>query len=536
MARRHRKPSRKAHSPTTKRTRPRARLRAEALEPRILLSASWVDADTGEALDGATAGNDAFHGDAGADLAHGLDGDDFLAGGDGADRLSGGAGADRLSGGAGNDVLSGGRGDDVLSGGAGHDRLWGGSGDDLLRGGAGNDRLAGGSGADVLRGGAGNDVLHGGSGNDVLAGGSGNDRLSGGSGADRLSGGAGNDRLVGGAGDDVLHGGAGDDVLVGGRGHDMVSYEDAPSGVHVDLTARGFQDTGGGGTDALRGVEGVRGSAHDDTFSFSRPRAGATYTVEGGGGMNTLDLSRFAGDQVSVSEDGSSLEVDLGGGRSFRIEFTDVQRIETADGVIEVAAPASGSAPPAGEAPAALATPSGFASTSDLEGAAGTGAGSPHPAPAAGGAGDLPDSAFEQLRVLDAHGELPEGLDLSGGAEGVEIGVHGVVGATLDAVDAPDPAAGGELELEAEEPAGDAPPREPFDLSGFRGERFEDVFEVEAGDPEPVVAPGAAAEVGPAPVEAPEPSFFARMLALVRSAGSSGGRSEDEHRDSPGLR
>ncbi len=74
-----------------------ASLDIEALEPRILLSATWVDADTGDPLDGATEGNDSSTGTDGAD---GLSDDDLMSGGDSNDQLFGGSGDDSLFGGS----------------------------------------------------------------------------------------------------------------------------------------------------------------------------------------------------------------------------------------------------------------------------------------------------------------------------------------------------------------------------------------------------------------------------------------------------
>ncbi|MEM8783495.1 MAG: putative Ig domain-containing protein, partial [Planctomycetota bacterium] len=74
----------------------RAKLKPETLEQRILLSASWVDADTGDPVADATAGDDLYLGDELANLADGGDGDDTLFGGLGGDTLTGGDGDDTL--------------------------------------------------------------------------------------------------------------------------------------------------------------------------------------------------------------------------------------------------------------------------------------------------------------------------------------------------------------------------------------------------------------------------------------------------------
>ena len=85
-------------------SRRRAELSTETLEPRILLSATWVDADTGDALEEASDGNDIGTGSDAADILNGLDGNDQLFGGDGDDELSGESGDDELNGGEGTDT------------------------------------------------------------------------------------------------------------------------------------------------------------------------------------------------------------------------------------------------------------------------------------------------------------------------------------------------------------------------------------------------------------------------------------------------
>jgi Ca2+-binding RTX toxin-like protein len=225
-----------------------------------------------------------------------------LQGTQGADTLTGGAGDDTLYGYAGNDILKGGAGDDVLAGNEGADTLQGGDGDDYLLGGPGNDTLDGGAGGDWaayedataavkvdlniiiaqntggggtdkligiehVYGSAFNDTLTGNAEANMMVGGAGNDVVSGGKGDDTLWGSAGNDTLDGGDGDDYLVGGAGDDIVKGGAGWDWSSYEDATAGVTVDLNKTTAQNTGGGGTDTLSGVEHLYGTKFNDTLT-----------------------------------------------------------------------------------------------------------------------------------------------------------------------------------------------------------------------------------------------------------------------------
>ena len=121
----------------------KASFTTDILEPRILMSATWVDTTTNEQELDASDGNDTGTGSSVDDVLNGLGGDDKLFGNDGNDQLSGGSGDDDLFGGQGNDLLAGGSGNDELSGDAGNDNLSGGSGNDVLLGGEGDDRLSG---------------------------------------------------------------------------------------------------------------------------------------------------------------------------------------------------------------------------------------------------------------------------------------------------------------------------------------------------------------------------------------------------------
>ncbi|MBU0638696.1 MAG: LEPR-XLL domain-containing protein, partial [Planctomycetes bacterium] len=236
----------------------KARGRIEALEQRILLSATWVDAHTGELLDGPTASDDAFTGTEAADVADALDGDD---------------------------VLQGLAGDDILSGNDGADSLFGDTGDDSLFGGAGDDSLHGGEGSDTLSGGEGDDVIFAGE----------------------------------------SHGGVpASDVIDGGAGSDTADYSNAGAAVNVDLTTGTV--SGATEADTLTNIESVVGSDYDDTFSFSSPSAGDTYSVDGGGGDNTIDLSNF--DRAAATFSHGEITIDLGDGQSLSIEHENIDHVQ----------------------------------------------------------------------------------------------------------------------------------------------------------------------------------------------------------------
>jgi Ca2+-binding RTX toxin-like protein len=251
----------------------------------------------------------------------------------------------------------------ILTGGGGADTLHGMDGDDRLVGGAGDDTLYGGEDSDVLIGGAGTDFLDGyeedgdptrqvgidtASYEDAATGVTVNLALTDpqntvGAGFDtlvhieNLTGSDHNDILTGDAGDNVLIGGAGDDTLTGGDGDgdgsDTASYAAAGSGVTVDLTLAGPQNTVGAGIDTLAGIENLTGSDYNDTLigddgvNFIRggfgddilDGAGDSDFLDGGSGDDLLrdsdgnDLldGGFGVDTVSYRDAGAAVQVDL---------------------------------------------------------------------------------------------------------------------------------------------------------------------------------------------------------------------------------
>lgn len=116
----------------------------------------------------------------------------------------------------------------------------------------------------TIRGTDGNDALTGTPGDDVIRALGGDDTIDGGGGNDVLCGDEGNDSVVGGGGDDSLDGGAGDDRLDGGVGFDVVFYRWSPGPVVASLTSL---TATGYGNDSLAGLEGLAGSAFDDSLT-----------------------------------------------------------------------------------------------------------------------------------------------------------------------------------------------------------------------------------------------------------------------------
>ena len=275
-----------------------------------------------------------------AGTASGADGNDLLSGFEAItgsvfnDTLTGDAADNTINGRAGNDTLDGGGGIDTASyvdaasgvtvslsagtasGGDGSDTL---SGFENVTGSAFGDSLIGSAGVNVLRGGDGNDALEGRGGADTLDGGAGVDFISyanasaavsvnlatgvvtGPDGADTLIsiegvyGSAFGDTLTGDDNGNFLRGNGGNDILDGGDGFDWADYQNAPGAVVVSL-ATGTSG-GGDGVDTFRNIEGLRGSAFDDTLiggaggDWFRGRGGND-AIDGGAGEDWIDFSQ----------------------------------------------------------------------------------------------------------------------------------------------------------------------------------------------------------------------------------------------------
>jgi Ca2+-binding RTX toxin-like protein len=123
------------------------------------------------------------------------------------------------------------------------------------------------------------------------------------------------DDISGAGGDDTLEGFGGDDRIDGSDGFDLASYAHAAAAVRVDLGISGAQDTGGSGTDTLLHVEGLIGSAFDDTLIGN---SGDNILLGGAGndvligllGTNTFD-GGAGSDTVSYAASWGGVTVDL---------------------------------------------------------------------------------------------------------------------------------------------------------------------------------------------------------------------------------
>ena len=132
---------------------------------------------------------------------------------------------------------------------------------------------------------------------DQLSGTTGADVINGYDGSDILYGDAGNDTLNGGNGLDDLEGGAGNDYLNGGADFDFASYILATAAVNVSLATTMAQNTGGAGIDTLVNIEGLIGSAYNDTLTGD----GNLNILDGGAGRDTL-IGGGGDDILSVSK------------------------------------------------------------------------------------------------------------------------------------------------------------------------------------------------------------------------------------------
>ncbi|MBN1343362.1 MAG: carbohydrate binding domain-containing protein, partial [Phycisphaerae bacterium] len=106
--------------------------------------------------------------------------------------------------------------------------------------------------------------------------------------------------------------------------------------VYVDEFSLTPADAAGHGADpgARADAFHVIGSDYDDTFAFSDPEPGAVYTVDGGQGHNTIDLSHFDLNDASFHD--GAISVDMGDGNSFDIHYEHANTVRFGDAVATV--------------------------------------------------------------------------------------------------------------------------------------------------------------------------------------------------------
>jgi VCBS repeat-containing protein len=174
-----------------------------------------------------------------------------------------------------------------------------------------------------------------------LDGGSNSDTLTGGGVApDTFIGGAADDTLVGGNGDDTLRGGAGNDTIDGGAGVDLLDLSDATAGITFTLnqginSANSPSQTwstgslAGIGTDAYKNVEGVIGSAFNDSITGSS----GNDTLRGGAGNDTLNGGAGI-DLLDFSEMGTGFSITLGASGSGTASVNGTDSYSNMEGII----------------------------------------------------------------------------------------------------------------------------------------------------------------------------------------------------------
>jgi len=206
--------------------------------------------------------------------------------------IDGGAGDDNITGTGGNDMLLGGAGNDTLNGGDGNDTLKGGAGDDILRGESGADVIDGGDGVDLVSYYSSNqgltiDFIDSSNSTGIAAGDTfiNVEKLSASEYSDVIRMGANLTIVNAFKGDDLIIGNDTDDIIDGGIGVDVMSYAYAASAVTVNLGLTTAQNTGGAGTDTLKNIEGITGSAYDDILTGNT----GNNVLNGGAGNDTLN-------------------------------------------------------------------------------------------------------------------------------------------------------------------------------------------------------------------------------------------------------
>ncbi|QBE62421.1 calcium-binding protein [Pseudoduganella lutea] len=222
--------------------------------------------------------------------------------------------------------------DDVLTGSDNRGRdieiFYGAAGDDTIDGGLGWDAVdyAGHASTGVVVDLAAGTAQDGAGGTDTLVG------------IEFARGTAFNDSLTGGATDDILAGRGGNDILDGGIGNDIADYRYAGGAVTASL-ATGKASDGDRGTDTLRNIETIFGSAFDDRLvGDARANAllgeGGNDTLDGGAGDDWLEgvagndkLSGGAGNDTLAGGGGADALAGGAGADTFHLDLDKADTI-----------------------------------------------------------------------------------------------------------------------------------------------------------------------------------------------------------------
>ncbi|MFK7959456.1 MAG: LamG-like jellyroll fold domain-containing protein [Phycisphaerales bacterium] len=113
------------------------------------------------------------------------------------------------------------------------------------------------------------------------------------------------------------------DTIEGGDGYDTVDYSAAETTIDADLTA------GVVGQDSVTGVEAIVTGSGDDAFAFTDPIPGTVYSVDGGAGVDRIDLSQLASSAVTFSE--GRIYILESDGTTWAIEHAGIESIAFSD-------------------------------------------------------------------------------------------------------------------------------------------------------------------------------------------------------------
>tara|TARA_R110002124_G_scaffold64985_2_gene178029 strand:- start:862969 stop:881598 length:18630 start_codon:yes stop_codon:yes gene_type:complete len=288
------------------------------------------------------AGNDTFTGASTDDVIDGFTGDDTFIYSGGNDTFTGGAGVNTLDYSAATGVISfdytnlsgafvitqedavdkdlvedisnliTGSGADIVNVDFTAGTISSGSGDDTITGGDNGSTYILGADADTITAGAGIDLIDGGAGADVIVSGGGDDSIFGGSEDDIITAGAGADTIDGGTGTDTLYASSATDSITidFGATLDGDGYLDYTEILSTEVNkVKGVEEIHGG--DLADNV--ILGGASSVTFfgedgnDLVTAAYGASHTIDGGDGTDTIDYSNLT-DRVVYDATAGTME------------------------------------------------------------------------------------------------------------------------------------------------------------------------------------------------------------------------------------